>query len=321
MITQPIFIIGAPRSGTSILFRSLSMHADLWHLPRESHAVFEGPFHPRCGFESNRITADNVTLENTKQVRDGFEQRVLNLGVLDVDAKRWLTDRSLVQRLRNRIALKWFTVQSRKALPNSFRLLEKTPKNSLRVSALAAMFPNARFVFLQRNAAQNVDSLLAGWRAVDRFGPIKRHRFCASGYAVTDQLELADYDGPRWKFALVPNWQRFQGRTCADIAAAQYFQCNQVAETDLAVVNPDRVFRVGFDEFIAEPVDLTRRILDWAELDRDDTTEAFTANLPRVNDATPNAKRKHNQLRFPNEVHAAIEPWLQHGTDGLRHAG
>ncbi len=287
------------------------MHGDLWHLPRESHAVFEGPFHPDRGFESNRITAGDVTDEIAQQIRTGFENRVMNLGVLNIDAKKWLTDRSLIQRLRNRVALKWFTAQSRKQLPHSFRLLEKTPKNSLRVSALIEMFPDARFVFLKRDAAQNVDSLLAGWRALDRLGPVIRHRFCSAGYPITDQLNITDYDGPRWKFALIPDWQRFAGRTCAEIAAAQYFQCNQTAEADLAAIESRRVFRVAFDEFIANPVELTRRIFEWGELGPDESAEAFTANLPRVNDATPNTRRTADQLRYPDEVHAAIDRWQQ----------
>lgn len=310
MIREPIFIIGAPRSGTSILFRSLSMHADLWHLPRESHAVFEGPFHPRNGFASNRIVSDQVTSAALKAVHTGFERGVLNLGVLDVDEKKWLTDRSLLERIRNRVGLKYFGTQSRKKLPESFRLLEKTPKNSLRVSALQAMFPDARFVYLKRDAAQNVDSLLAGWRAFDKLGPIKRHRFCAAGYEICEQLKLSDYDGPRWKFALIPEWEKLAGKSCADVAAAQYFVCNRIAANDLSEIADDRVFNVSFDEFVADPVESLTRIMGWAGLSADQTAIDFASDLPRVNDATPHLKRKANELRFPDEVAKAMEPWL-----------
>lgn len=309
MIHEPIFIIGAPRSGTSILFRALSMHPDLWHLPRESHAVFEGPFHPDRGFESNRITEADVTAENLKQIHDGFAQGVLNLGVLDVDQKKWLTDRSLAERIRNRAMMKILTQRSRKQLPSSFRLLEKTPKNSLRVSALAAMFPDARFIYLRREAASNIDSLLAGWRAFDKFGPIKRHRFCSAGYEIANQLQLTDYDGDRWKFALVPDWQRLRGQSCANVAAAQYFQCNSIAREDLNRIAPNNVFAVSFDGFVEDPVNAVREILEWADLSLDTKAMDFAANLPRVNDATPHLKRQANELRYPAEVEAAMAEW------------
>lgn len=309
MIHEPVFIIGAPRSGTSILFRSLSMHADLWHLPRESHSVFEGPFHPDCGFESNRVTDADVTDSITQNIHDGFENRVLNLGVLKVDQQKWLTDRALYERVRNRIAIKLLTSQSRAHLPTSFRLLEKTPKNSLRVSALAAMFPGARFVYLERDAAQNIDSLLAGWRAFDKLGPFKRHRFCSAGYAIARELRLFDYEGTHWKFALVPEWRRLRGQSCADVAAAQYFQCNSIAKEDLRRLPGERVFAVTYDAFVDDPVHAVREIFDWAELPPSEAAEEFAANMPRVNDATPQWKRNAGELRFADEVEAAMDRW------------
>lgn len=311
MVANPVFIIGAPRSGTSILYRALSLHPELWHLPRESHAVFEGPFHPDRGWNSNRITASDVTAEHRDAVVDGFCRRVLNLGVLNVDQQSLITDRSLLQRVRNRVAMSLYAARSRRRLPASFRLLEKTPKNSLRVSALSAMFPDARFVFLARNPRENVDSLIAGWRAVDRLGPFRRHRFCAAGYDVTRRLRLADYDGPRWKFALIPGWEQLAGRTVADVAAAQYMVCNDVAQSDLQQVPADRVFQLGFEQFVQEPVRLIRQIFEWADLDRCATAEQFASELPRVNDATPHLKRQANELRFPAEVDRALAAYSE----------
>ncbi len=311
MIEKPLFIIGAPRSGTSILFRACSLHAELWHLPRESHVVFEGPLHPRCGFVSNRITAADITPEIRSQVLRGFEQRVLNLAVLSVDRRKWITDRSLPERVRNRAALVPLAALSRRRRPQRFRLLEKTPKNSLRVSALQHMFPDARFVFLQRNARQNIDSLIAGWRAADHFGPIRRHRFCAAGYPITNELQLRDYDGPRWKFALIPGWQQLRGASVADVAAAQYFECNRIAVEDLACVDPTDVLRVDFSDFIANPLQTIRRIFRFADLQADSAAEAFAQELPRVNDATPQLLRRSEELRFSAEVDRAIEKWEQ----------
>ena len=62
MIHRPIMVLGSPRSGTTLLFRCLAMHVNLWHPPSESHAVFEGPFHPASkGYESNRVTAEDLS--------------------------------------------------------------------------------------------------------------------------------------------------------------------------------------------------------------------------------------------------------------------
>ena len=61
MFTKPIIILGAPRSGTTILTRCLAMHPDLWHLPGESHSILEGPFHPALiGYRSNKVGSEMV---------------------------------------------------------------------------------------------------------------------------------------------------------------------------------------------------------------------------------------------------------------------
>src|SRR5688500_16754877 len=49
------------------------------------------------------------------------------------------------------------------------RFADQPPQNCLRLSYLDALFPGATFVFLRRRAADNVNSLLEGWRARPRF--------------------------------------------------------------------------------------------------------------------------------------------------------
>jgi len=45
------------------------------------------------------------------------------------------------------------------------RLLEKTPKNALRVPFLLEVFPDAQFIFLQRERRANLSSMMQAWRA------------------------------------------------------------------------------------------------------------------------------------------------------------
>jgi hypothetical protein len=83
MISKPIIILGAPRSGTTILQRCLALHPDIWHLPGESHAILEGPFHPRQSeYESNRVTADDVNEGVAEQLRRRFYRLAINLNTV-----------------------------------------------------------------------------------------------------------------------------------------------------------------------------------------------------------------------------------------------
>lgn len=308
-ITSPIIILGAPRSGTTILQRSLAMHPDLWHLPAESHAILEGPLHPRLtGYQSNRATEADADEEVLKRLRREFYRQAINLSAVVPDPSRLADDGGGVQgRVRRRLAVAVAGFRSSFKKGRRIRFLEKTPKNSLRVPFLDRLFPDARYVWIQRSAAENVDSLIAGWQAVDRIGPFTRHRFAGAGYPVAGELDLQDYRGKWWKFALVPGWRTLRGKTVADVAAWQYYQCNHFLWHDLAVLDQRRVRSLRYEEFVRDPIRYVREVFEWAELPASAVAEGFAAALPRVNDATPSRRRASDGLRYGSAVHAALE--------------
>jgi hypothetical protein len=308
-ITSPIIILGAPRSGTTILHRCLSIHPDVWHLPEESHAILEGPLHPRlAGYQSNRATAADANEEVLEQLRRAFYRQAINLNAVVPDPSRLLDDGGGVQgRVRRRLAVAAAGFRSSFKKGTRIRFLEKTPKNSLRVPFLDRLFPDARYIWIQRSAAENVDSLIAGWHAVDRIGPFTRQRFAAAGYPVAGELDLQDYRDKWWKFALVPEWRTLRGKAVADVAAWQYYQCNHFLLHDLAALDQRRVWRFTYEDFVRDPVKHVREVFEWAGLPASAVAEGFAAELPRVNDATPGVKRTSDGLRYGSAVHAALE--------------
>src|SRR5690242_15165909 len=61
---RPVFIVAAPRSGSTLLFETLQRHPDLWTLGDESHAEIENipGLSPReRGYESNALSAADAT--------------------------------------------------------------------------------------------------------------------------------------------------------------------------------------------------------------------------------------------------------------------
>src|SRR6202007_1022499 len=84
------------------------------------------------------------------------------------------------------------------------RLLEKTPKNALRVPFLAAAFPDAIFVSLYRDPRETLSSMLDAWR---------------SGQFVT-YPGLPEWSGPPWSLLLIPGWPALAGRPLSEIVAA-----------------------------------------------------------------------------------------------------
>jgi hypothetical protein len=218
-----------------------------------------------------------------------------------------MRDSSLPQRIFNKLLIAGLGRASWLAKKGNIRFLEKTPKNSLRVPLLDYLFPDAYYIWIKRKAVRNIDSLVAGWYAVDKIGPVTRKRYGQFGYPIVNQLELQDYSDNSWTFALVPGWQDLKGKTVADVAAWQYYQCNSFIAKDLASIEARRIFPVKHEDFVRDPVKIVQKIFEWADLPSSQIAEGFARNLPRVNDTTPLVLRPIRGLRHSSAVYAAIE--------------
>jgi hypothetical protein len=136
---RPIFILAAPRSGSTLLFETLARSPGVWTIGDESHEVFEriAKFDPmRRGFDSNRLTAADYDGDTAAALRGNF------LALLrDRDGRPLPAEHDAV------------------------RLLEKTPKNALRTPFLDAVFPDALFIYLYREPHENISSILEAWKS------------------------------------------------------------------------------------------------------------------------------------------------------------
>src|SRR5262249_45422192 len=136
MFDRPVFIVSSPRSGSTLLFETLAQAKDLFTVGGEAHALMEGVpvISPAArGWDSNRLTAANADPTTARMLRERFRGE-----------------------LRDR--------DGRRPVPaERVRMLEKTPKNSLRIPFLAAVFPEARFVYLHRDPRQTLASMMEAW--------------------------------------------------------------------------------------------------------------------------------------------------------------
>ena len=126
---QPIFVLGCPRSGTTMLLQGLLRSRQLRSVHSEGHILWD-EFHDirERGWESDGLGAEDVSEREREYVY---------------------------------CAIRLFA--------RGRRFVDKTPPNCLRVPYLDALFPDATYVFLRRRAADNVNSLIEAWRARPRF--------------------------------------------------------------------------------------------------------------------------------------------------------
>lgn len=137
VLERPIFIVAAPRSGSTLLFETLAASSRLATLGGEAHWLVESIEQLRPGapgVDSNRLTAEHATAEVAARIKQQISERLQDS-------------------------------EGRAISAHGRRFLEKTPKNALRIPFFRAIFPDARFVFLWRDPRENLGSIMAAWRS------------------------------------------------------------------------------------------------------------------------------------------------------------
>jgi uncharacterized protein (TIGR03032 family) len=232
---RPIFIVSPPRSGSSLLFETLAQSPSVWTVGGESHGLIEGipALRPEeRGWESNRLTAEDAGPAIVERLTDAF---FLNLR--DRDGRRPA------------------------AGAEDLRLLEKTPKNALRVPFLAAAFPDALFIYLYRNPRESINSIHEAWRS-DRF---------------VTYPQLPGWTGPPWSLLLVPGWRELAGRPLPEIAARQWAAATERLLDDLEALPSERWCVANYGRLISEPQAEIERLCGFLGIEWDRT---LTVPLP-----------------------------------------
>ena len=223
-VDRPVFIVSAPRSGSTLLFETLANAEAFWTIGGEGHLIVEGI--PKLtispdGVESNRLTAADADPLTAQQIRVRFMEKLVN---------RDGSPRSASQN-------------------GPLRMLEKTPKNSLRIPFFQSIYPDAMFVYLYRDPRENLSSIMEAWRA---------------GGWITYQ-QLPEWDGP-WSLLLPPGYDELRGKSLAQIAAFQWMSANRHILDDLGAIPGNRWIAVGYDEFVNDPETQVRRICQFADV-------------------------------------------------------
>jgi hypothetical protein len=267
LITEPIIIVGTPRSGTSSLFAVLASHPDLWSLHSESRAVLDGPFHPRYrGWESHALTEADLDPGVAPELRKRFFDAAGNL-------ERIPFGRFVPLRGRGKPELSpWIAVLSKPFKRPPVRIAEKHIPNILRIRFLDALFPNARFLHMTREPLSNLTAMYRAWNHPARY----------KDFPLPDGFRIADYGGSTWSFVLPPGWRSMNGRTLAEVCAFQWASCHQRCLEDVAGIDRSRYLRVRFEDLVSDPSDALSKIASWARLDAG-PFRRFKDGLPRIN--------------------------------------
>jgi uncharacterized protein (TIGR03032 family) len=225
VIDRPVFVVSSPRSGSTLLFETLARASALSTIGGESHRLIEeiSGFAPDAhGWDSNRLTAADATPESVVALHRGF-----------------------LSELRD--------PRGNPPAGGPVRMLEKTPKNSLRIPLLTAAFPDARFVYLYRDPRETISSMLDAWK---------------SGRFVT-YPRLPDWNGPPWSLLLVPGWRELAGAALGEIVARQWAIATTILLDDLEQLDPEQWCVTSYDRLLADPESEMARLCEFCGVEWD----------------------------------------------------
>jgi hypothetical protein len=158
-INKPIFVVGSPRSGTSILTWSLGHHPNLFPVP-ESNWMGDFALSVAISYRIGVARGDRSIL-SAMEIQDDELFAAFGRSVNDLilrhrtDLERKRETRSITLKLDAR----WLEATSTAAGPKR-RWVDGTPEYSLHISGLRKLFPDARFVHIVRDVGAVVRSML-----------------------------------------------------------------------------------------------------------------------------------------------------------------
>lgn len=265
----PLFLLGAPRSGTSLLYKALCLH-------------------PRTAWFSNWVnrfpSVPQLAILNRAASKLPAQQRRVWFGGDSANAYVYGARRRLGDRLFpmpvegegvfRRCALSedggWTEPDSREALRTVFSSLErfgggrplvcKRIANNRRIPLLLGAFPDAHFVEIVRD-----------------------------GRAVALSLSMVDWweDSVAWWCGRRPRDWVAEGGDPWTMCARSWVEELRVIEDGLAAVPPDQVLRVTYEGLVSAPVETLERVAAFAGLvaDKRWSAQLDSLSFPDRNEA------------------------------------
>jgi hypothetical protein len=214
-VPDPVFVVGCSRSGTTVTYETLAAAPQFLSFGWEIPQFWDGLYGPL----TNHWESVAAGSEHARP-----EHRTAAL-------------RYFYQRL----GAGW--------------VLDKTCINVMRIPYLHALFPRAKFVFIQRDGRDNISSMMDGWRMGRTDGRFELSQFFGPF------PELVAIDGGRfkeWAFFLAPGWRQYNQASLAEVCAFQWISANRLALQAKAGIPTEQWIQLRYEDIFERPVEMFR---------------------------------------------------------------
>ncbi len=233
---DPVFVIGCSRAGTTITYETLAASPEFLTFGWEIPQFWNGLYGPL----NNGWHSEAAGAEHARpEFRDA-------------------AFRYFYQRLGNG----W--------------VLDKTCINTLRIPFLYKLFPQARFVFIQRDGRDNISSMIDGWRLGRTDGGFGLEKFFGPSPV---SVEINGGEFHEWHFFLPPGWREYNRASLEEVCAFQWISANRLALDAARDVPAAQWIQVRYEDIFERPVEMFRTVFERLGLPFDARMEAHCAGL------------------------------------------
>lgn len=253
---EPVFIVGCSRSGTTVTFETLSAAPDFLSFGYEIPQFWDGLWGPH----------DN-----------GWDSEAAGAN----DARPEHRD----------AALRHFYARLGRG-----RVLDKTCINVMRIPYLHALFPDSKFVFIQRDGRDNISSLIDGWRH-DRHFDLEQ--FLGPS---PDPVAINGGEFTQWSFFLPPGWRDYNQAPLEEVCAYQWVGANRLALEAKARLPAEQWIQLRYEDIFERPVEMFQEAFERLDV-------AFT---PELHDRCANLQPTSIVKGAPKK-----QKWKEHNPEAI----
>jgi len=230
---QPIFILSAPRSGSSYFYEIVRRMGDVWSRDRENDPLWF-QFFPYSRFA--KPTDYISSAECSPKITRKFKQELL---YQNIQNRRESQPRDIKKHLLQR---------------QPIRYIEKTIANCFHLEALQKMFPDALYIYIVRDGRACISSMLEGWQS---------NFFWHRPLPFPDNATIS-----YWCYPIPPHWETVVQQTLPEICAWSWQQHNQFVLTEIEN-NPkfaQNCLQIRYEDLLQNPQNLLTQVSEFTNL-------------------------------------------------------
>ena len=298
MVEGPaIIILGAPRSGTSLIQHLVRSAPGFFSPARESQHIWSPWIHPRLNhWQFEGVTDQRLEQADTEAIREQLFDQAVSAGLWQTLRKSGIYDSKVLMPLARSLGKPLIGTLNflNKALPQKAgrqRFVDKSVHGGLWLDLILRVMPGCKVIHITRDPQEAIPSMASAWRSPERF----------QTYAVP-----LDGESVPWCFGLHRGWREIVGAPLEVVSAHQWDAVNRsILNYKEVLASEQRYLQVRLENLVGEPEQAIVQLLDYLDCERAPYWEKLQRGLPMINASTGSVRGMPQPLQA--QVAAIVE--------------